>query len=126
MKGSIEDYVFRNFDTPSFSNYGNKNVDVFAPGYNVFSLTPENEYEALSGTSMAAPAVSGVASLVLSYFPKISAKKLKEIILESGIKVEIKVNHAGKENISLDSISKTGKIVNAYNALIAASKSKRK
>ncbi|MEL0173032.1 MAG: S8 family peptidase [Gammaproteobacteria bacterium] len=110
----------------SFSNYGNENVDVFAPGYNVFSLTPENEYEALSGTSMAAPAVSGVASLVLSYFPKISAKKLKEIILESGIKVEIKVNHAGKENISLDSISKTGKIVNAYNALIAASKSKRK
>ena len=110
----------------SFSNYGNENVDVFAPGYNVFSLTPENEYEALSGTSMAAPAVSGVASLVLSYFPKISAKRLKEIILESGIKVEIKVNHAGKENISLDSISKTGKIVNAYNALIAASKSKRK
>ena len=110
----------------SFSNYGNENVDVFAPGYNVFSLTPENEYEALSGTSMAAPAVSGVASLVLSYFPKISAKKLKEIILESGIKVEIKVNHAGKENISPDSISKTGKIVNAYNALIAASKSKRK
>ena len=49
-----------------------------------------------------------------------------KINLEDGIKVEIKVNHAGKENISLDSISKTGKIVNAYNALIAASKSKRK
>ena len=75
---------------------------------------------------MASPAVSGVASLVLSYFPKISAVKLKEIILESGIEVNISVDHAGKENIPFKSISKTGKIVNAYNALIAASKSKRK
>ena len=110
----------------SFSNYGYQNVDIFAPGYDIYSLTPENEYEYLSGTSMASPAVSGVASLVLSYFPKISAVKLKEIILESGIEVNINVDHAGKENIPFKSISKTGKIVNAYNALIAASKSKRK
>ena len=75
----------------SFSNYGYQNVDIFAPGYDIYSLTPENEYEYLSGTSMASPAVSGVASLVLSYFPKISAAKLKEIILESGIEVNINV-----------------------------------
>ena len=110
----------------SFSNYGSDNVDVFAPGYNVYSLLPENDYESLSGTSMAAPAVSGVASLILSYFPRITAQKLKSIILESGLKVDIKINHDEKENIYLDSISKTGKIVNAYNALILASKSKRK
>ena len=75
---------------------------------------------------MAAPAVSGVASLILSYFPRLSAQKLKSIILESGIKVDIKINHDERESIYLDSISKTGKIVNAYNALILASKSKRK
>jgi subtilisin family serine protease len=110
----------------SFSNYGSDNVDVFAPGYNVYSLLPENDYESLSGTSMAAPAVSGVASLILSYFPTITAQKLKSIILESGLKVDIKIDHDEKEDIYLDSISKTGKIVNAYNALILASKSKRK
>ena len=110
----------------NFSNYGADNVDIFAPGYNVYSLLPENDYESLSGTSMAAPAVSGVASLILSYFPKITAQKLKSIILESGIKVDIKIDHDDKENIYLDSISRTGKIVNAYNALILASKSKRK
>ena len=110
----------------SFSNYGYQNVDIFAPGYDIYSLTPENEYEYLSGTSMASPAVSGVASLILSYFPYISAAKLKEIILESGIEVNINVDHADKENIPFKSISKTGKIVNAYNAIIAASKSKRK
>ena len=110
----------------SFSNYGSENVDVFAPGYNVYSLLPENDYESLSGTSMAAPAVSGVASLILSYFPRITAQKLKSIILESGLKVDIKISHDEKENIYLNSISKTGKIVNAYNALIMASKSKRK
>ena len=106
----------------SFSNYGSDNVDVFAPGYNVYSLLPENDYESLSGTSMAAPAVSGVASLILSYFPRITAQKLKSIILESGLKVDIKIDHDEKEDIYLDSISKTGKIVNAYNALILASK----
>ena len=110
----------------NFSNYGADNVDIFAPGYNVYSLLPENDYESLSGTSMAAPAVSGVASLILSYFPRLSAQKLKSIILESGIKVDIKIDHDDKENIYLDSISRTGKIVNAYNALILASKSKRK
>ena len=110
----------------NFSNYGADNVDIFAPGYNVYSLLPENDYESLSGTSMAAPAVSGVASLILSYFPKITAQKLKSIILESGTKVDIKIDHDDKENIYLDSISRTGKIVNAYNALILASKSKRK
>ena len=83
----------------NFSNYGADNVDIFAPGYNVYSLLPENDYESLSGTSMAAPAVSGVASLILSYFPKITAQKLQSIILESGIKVDIKIDHDDKKNI---------------------------
>ena len=110
-----------------FSNYGLDNVDIFAPGNRVYSLMPNNDYAFQSGTSMAAPALSGVASMVLSYFPKISASKLKEIILESGIDINLNVKIPGKDRkTNFKSLSKTGKIVNAYNALILASKSKRK
>ena len=74
---------------------------------------------------MAAPAVSGVASLILSYFPKTSAKKLKKIILDSGLEFNFNVEHDGKE-ISFDNLSRTGKVVNAYNALLMASGKKIK
>ena len=74
---------------------------------------------------MAAPAVSGVASLVLSYFPKTSAKKLKKIILESGIEFNFNVKHDNKD-VSFDKLSKTGKIINAYNSLLLASGKKLK
>ena len=110
----------------SFSNYGLKNVDIFAPGNNIYSLMPNNKYAYQSGTSMAAPSLTGVASMILSYFPRLSAAKLKEIILESGIQVNLNVKVSDKGNIPFKSISKTGKIVNAYNALILASRSKRK
>ena len=110
----------------SFSNYGFDNVDIFAPGNDIYSLMPENKYEYQSGTSMAAPALSGVASMILSYFPKLSAAKLKEIILESGIEINLNVMISGKNNIPFKSLSKTGKIVNAYNAVILASRSKNK
>ena len=87
---------------------------------------PNNKYAYQSGTSMAAPSLTGVASMILSYFPRLSAAKLKEIILESGIEVNLNVKVSDKGNIPFKSISKTGKIVNAYNALILASRSKRK
>ena len=110
-----------------FSNYGLKNVDIFAPGNRVYSLMPDNEYAYQSGTSMAAPSLTGVASILLSYFPKLSASKLKEIILESGVDVNLNVKIPGKDGqTDFKSLSKTGKIVNAYNALILASKSKKK
>ena len=110
-----------------FSNYGLENVDIFAPGSRVYSLMPDNEYAYQSGTSMAAPSLTGVASMVMSYFPKLSASKLKEIILESGLDINLSVKIPGKDGeTDFKSLSKTGKIVNAYNALILASKSKRK
>ena len=111
----------------SFSNYGKKNVDIFAPGVSIYSALPENKYEFQSGTSMAAPATSGVASLIFSYFPKLSARKVKEIIIASGINIDFEIDgiEEGKE-VSFKDISKSGKIVNAYNALILASRSKRK
>ncbi|WP_114783971.1 S8 family peptidase [Vibrio tetraodonis] len=65
----------------SFSNYGQETVDVFAPGYRVLSSTPDNTYSTYSGTSMAAPVVSGVAAMVWSHYPDLSAVELKELLI---------------------------------------------
>ncbi len=106
----------------SFSNYGRSNVDIFAPGGAVYSTMPDNEYTFQGGTSMAAPAVSGIAALVLSRFPKLSAVQVKKIIMQSGIPVKTPVILAGDPNLSkpFAEISRSGKIANAYNALILA------
>ena len=110
-----------------FSDYGKETVDVFAPGVEIYSLLPNNNYDFLSGTSMASPAVAGVASLIMSYFPRLSAKKIKEIIIESGISIDFEIDGIEENRkVSFKDISKSGKIVNAYNALILASRSKRK
>lgn len=106
----------------SFSNYGKINVDVFAPGAKVYSTTPENEYKTMGGTSMASPAVAGVAALIRSYYPKLSAAQVKQIIMDSGLSLPTKVIVGGDTNTikPIGELSKSGKIVNAYNALIMA------
>lgn len=108
----------------SFSNYGKKNVDVFAPGAQVYSTTPENEYDTKGGTSMAAPAVAGVAALIRSYYPKLSAAQVKQIIMDSGLPIKSKVVVGGNSDDvrPYADVVKSGKIANAYNALIMASK----
>lgn len=106
----------------TFSNYGKQNVDVFAPGDKIYSTMPNNEYEFQGGTSMAAPAVSGVAALIWSYYPNLSAPQIKDIIMQSGLRTKTTVIVAGEQDnaTSFDNISKSGKMVNAYNALILA------
>ncbi len=106
----------------SFSNYGKENLDIFAPGDKIYSTMPGNAYEFQGGTSMAAPAVAGMAALIRSYYPQLSAAQVKQVIMESGIAPQIKVNVGGAEGAerSLSEISKTGKIANLYNAIILA------
>ncbi len=105
-----------------FSNYGKINVDVFAPGVQIYATTPNNTYKFLQGTSMASPNAAGVAALIRSYYPKLSAKQVKQILIESGVAVKIPVAIGGdsKNAALLDSVSKSGKMINAYNALIMA------
>lgn len=107
-----------------FSNYGKQNVDVFAPGASVYSTTPENEYDTKGGTSMAAPGVAGIAALIRSYFPNLSAAQVKQIIMDSGLALKTKVIVGGNsEDIRpFADLSKSAKMVNAYNALIMAAK----
>ncbi len=104
----------------SFSNYGKTAVDVFAPGVAINSTIPDNKYTEHDGTSMAAPVVSGVAALLMSYFPELSAEDVKEIILKSSIKYtdkEINKPGRGKNTIKFGELSATGGIVNAYEAV---------
>jgi len=108
----------------SYSNYGKINVDIFAPGTDIYSTYPNNDYEYSPGTSMAAPGVAGVAALVMSQYPSLTAAQVKKIILQSGLPIKTKVvlgKNTGK-SASLDEISISGKIANAYNALVMASK----
>ncbi|WP_299519804.1 S8 family peptidase [Winogradskyella sp.] len=109
-----------------FSNYGKKNVDIFAPGSAIFSTMPEDEYDFNDGTSMAAPGVAGIAALIRSQYPKLSAAQVKQVILDSGLPLTTKVVVGGDaSNVKpFADLSKSGKIANAYNALIMASKIK--
>ncbi|HLR37776.1 MAG TPA: S8 family serine peptidase [Chitinophagaceae bacterium] len=102
-----------------FSNYGKRTVDLFAPGVNIYSTVPEDEYKALSGTSMATPVVVGVAALVLEYYPHLSAEKLKWVLMNSVTELgDLLVNLPGtEEKVRFSSLSRSGGIVNVYKAL---------
>ncbi len=105
----------------SFSNFGKTNVDVFAPGTKIWSTTPNNTYEYLQGTSMAAPAVAGVAAIIRSFYPKLTANQVKNIIMNSGVSTKASVVVSENTlNKKFTDLSVSGKMVNLYNALILA------
>ncbi|KZS39721.1 hypothetical protein AWE51_08705 [Aquimarina aggregata] len=106
-----------------FSNHGKKNVDVFAPGQDLYTTTVNNTYASEDGTSFAAPIVSGIAALIRSRYPKLTAAQVKDIILESGNVYHINVRPPGNvegPRVPFSQLSKSGKIVNLYNALLMA------
>lgn len=106
-----------------FSNYGKNSVDIFAPGVDIESCVPGNKYEPASGTSVAAPVVAGIAAVLKSYFPKLQANELKEIILQSAYHpVAEKVLLPGDEKklVPFRSLSKSGGIANLYRAILLA------
>lgn len=108
-----------------FSNYGEKHVDIFAPGVNVITLGSNNTYIKTSGTSIAAPIVTGVAALILSYHPELTPKDLISLLMESSFKV-LKpkkvlrpcLSKQKRKKVKFSDLSKSGGIVNAYNALM--------
>lgn len=95
----------------SFSNFGKIGVDVFSPGSEIYSTIPNNKYEYLQGTSMASPIVAGVAALVWSHYPTLTAQQVKQAIEQS-------VN----KNDALTALSVTGGVVDAYKAVQLAEK----
>lgn len=114
----------------SFSNYGDKTVDLFAPGFDIYSTVPDNKYKREDGTSMAAPVVSGTAALIMAYYPNLSALQVKNIILKSTKKypsLQVMVPGNGNANQNkkpFSDLSLSDGEVNVYNALKMAAKIK--
>jgi subtilisin family serine protease len=103
------------------SNYGQATVDLFAPGMSITSTIPGSQYAAYSGTSMAAPVVTGVAALIRSRYPKLTAVQVKAILMQSVTKVTHPVRTpgppAGGPNVPFAALCVSGGVVNAYAAL---------
>ncbi len=110
-----------------FSNYGSFNVDVFAPGAKIYATVPNNKYKYEQGTSMASPNAAGVAALIRSYYPDLTAAQVKQILMDSGTPITtiVTLGETGEKR-PFTNASKSGKMVNAYNALIMASKMSKK
>lgn len=108
----------------SFSNYGKAQVDVFAPGVDILSTVPGGGFARESGTSMAAPVVSGLAALLMSHFPKLTAADVKRVILDSATSyadtMVVRPGSQTGEKVRFGDLSRTGGVVNAYAAVKAA------
>ena len=104
--------------TASFSNYGKDQVDVFAPGVKIYSTIPGgNTYGNAQGTSMASPVVAGTAAFLFSYFPDLNVQQIKYCIEKSAVAPVEKVRRPGSdEMVNLSAISKTGGVINVYEA----------
>lgn len=108
-----------------FSNFGKTQVDVFAPGNQIYSTLPGGRYGNLSGTSMAAPVVAGIAATLKSYFPELTAADLKRLILASAQPTHTQVRQPGSDKlVDFADLSSTGGIVNLYRAVQLAQQAK--
>jgi subtilisin family serine protease len=106
----------------TFSNYGATLVDVFAPGEDIWSTVPGG-YKRESGTSMASPVVAGLAALIMSHYPELTALEVKRVILESATRLgDRMVLRPGGGSARFGEMSATGGVVNAYAALRLAAK----
>ena len=106
-----------------FSNFSKEAVDIFAPGVQINSTVPNNKYKKIDGTSMASPEVTGIAAILKSYFPNLTAQQLKEVIISSarqypGLMVKVK-DRSTKESFS--NMSRSGGVIDMMNAYKKAS-----
>ena len=116
------DNLTRKFDlAASFSNFSDKVVDLYSPGVEVNSTVPGGKYQRMGGTSMAAPNAAGVAAILKGYFPDLNASQIKDILMKSSRKYNgliVKTKEIGKVDFS--KLSKTGGVIDAYNAFVMA------
>jgi subtilisin family serine protease len=111
-----------------FSNYGKENVDLFAPGVDIYSTTPDDGYAKFDGTSMAAPVVAGVAAVIRSYYPDLTAEQVKDVLMSSTVMTKnSKVKKPGTDDlVPFTDLCQTGGAINAYEAIKKAATVKGK
>jgi subtilisin family serine protease len=111
--GSGDDFV------ADFSNYGKRKVDFFSPGVKIYSTVPGNKYKDNDGTSFASPATAGVAAMLMSYFPELTAVQVRDILRQSTRKfTDLRVTRPGSDaSVKFSELSLTGGLVNAYEAV---------
>lgn len=110
------------------SNYGAKEVDLFAPGKNIFAAYTGDTYQTASGVGLATASVAGVAALIKAYYPDLTGSRLRDILLDNvtsrkGVEVEkgILVNGKPAQDLFLfEELCLSGGILNAYQAVVAA------
>ena len=109
----------------SFSNYGKRSVDFFAPGVDIYSLMPDNKYDILDGTSFSSPMTAGAAALIKSYYPDMTAVQIRNILISSVSlrfkreKVILPSKNEDKKpkKVKFGKLSSTGGLLNVFNAL---------
>ena len=103
----------------SFSNYGKKGVDVFAPGSEIYNSVPQSDYQVLQGTSMACPMVTGAAAMVKSYFPEMTMKEITDVLLSTAksYKGVMEIHPETKKPADFAELSVTGGVINLKNAI---------
>jgi cell wall-associated protease len=109
----------------NFSNFSKSKVDLFAPGEDIYSTVPGGGYKKESGTSMASPVVAGVAALLMSYFPNLTATDTRRILLESSTRLpNMMVVRPGEGGgmVKFGDLSATGGIINVFAAVQMAQK----
>ncbi|WP_281989802.1 S8 family serine peptidase [Aquimarina aggregata] len=126
IKVGASSYLSNENLVADFSNYGSYDIDIFAPGVDGYSTTslPQKYKFVFGGTSMSSAITSGVAALLFSHFPNLKAIDVKNVILDSGVEftfnVKVPSENKQKELSPFSELSKSGKVVNAYNALLLA------
>lgn len=113
-----------------FTNYGKKSIDLFAPGVDIYSTTPESKYGDASGTSMATPAAAGVAAVLLSYYPNLKPEQVKKILVKSSLKtykgkkiIKPGTKKGAKDRyVKFEELGKNAGIINLYEAIKLADK----
>lgn len=110
----------------NFSNYGKETVDLFAPGVDIYSTMPDNEYKFQDGTSMASPVVAGVGALLMAYYPGLSARQVRQLIMENTVDysdqqvIQPNEQYSDDQMVPFGELSVTGGLVNVYKILEAA------
>lgn len=124
--GASSDFHITDCLSADFSNYSSSKVDLFAPGVKIYSTQPGgNVYGKLDGTSFSGPIVAGIAALIRSYYPTFTAQEIiqllqKTVTIPKDSQTCLPVSNKDKSYVNWSMLCKTGGIVNAASAMLAA------